>query len=250
MKGSTASDGYFDLINSHWWEARSSGKKGPGGSRLDVVTISRQAGSGSHVVAEALVAKLQADAPKEAPPWTIFDGNLVEKVLEDHDLPAQLAPFMPEDRKSEMSDTLDGLFGQKATSWTLVKETAETILHLAEVGNVILIGRGANIITAKLESAFHVRLVGSLEKRIDHLMDYKHLSPPEAKEYARAEDLGRARYVKKYYAADIEDPLLYDLVINTDRVSYEEAARVIAEGMSARRSSRSAAKARSSSPVS
>ena len=31
--------------------------------------------------------------------------------------------------------------------------------------------------------------------------------------------------MKKYYGADIEDPLLYDLVINTDRVSYDEAAR-------------------------
>jgi len=38
---------------------------------------------------------------------------------------------------------------------------AETILHLAEQGNVILIGRGANLVTRELQHVFHVRLVGS-----------------------------------------------------------------------------------------
>ncbi len=234
MKGSMALNGYVDLINSQWLKASSHEKEGLSGSRRGVVTISRQAGSGAHVVAEALVENLQANAPNDAFPWTIFDRNLVEKVLEDHDLPARLAASMPEDRKSEMADTLDGLFGQQATSWTLVKKTAETILHLAEVGNAVIIGRGANIITATRASAFHVRLVGSLERRIEHLIDYKHLSLEEAKGYARTEDLGRARYVKKYYSAEIEDPLLYDLVINTDRVPYEEAGRLIADALSAR----------------
>ena len=46
------------------------------------VTISRQTGSGGHVVAEQLAAYLQAHAPNEACPWTVFDRNLVEKVLD------------------------------------------------------------------------------------------------------------------------------------------------------------------------
>ncbi|MGH2595820.1 MAG: AAA family ATPase [Actinomycetota bacterium] len=232
-------DGYLEFINTQWRQARPRVKEAMAGRQPDVVTISRQAGSGSHVVAEPLLARLQAEAPKDECPWTIFDRNLVEKVLEDHDLPGRLAKFMPEDRKTEMSDTLDGLFGLQPSSWTLVRKTADTILHLAEVGNVILIGRGANIITSKLEHAFHVRLVGSLERRIAHLIEYKHLSLPEATAYTHTEDQGRKRYVKKYYGADIDDPLLYHLVINTDRVPYEEAARMIADAMLARRSSRS-----------
>ena len=52
-----------------------------------VITISRQAGSGSHVVAEALVAGLQARDPEASPPWTMFDRDLVERVLKDHKFP-------------------------------------------------------------------------------------------------------------------------------------------------------------------
>jgi cytidylate kinase len=201
------------------------------GWRWRAVTISRQAGAGAHVVAEELIARLQGEATEASRPWTIFDRNLVERVLEDHDLPGRLATFMPEDRVSEMSDTIDELFGLHPSSWTLVRKTADTILHLAELGNVVLIGRGANIITRKIDSAFHVRLVGSPAKRIEHLRAYKHLSLQAASEYLRDEDLGRRRYVKKYYAADIDDPLLYHLVINTDLMSYGEAARLIAEAL-------------------
>ena len=220
MKGSTALEGYLDAISSQWKQAGSYGDGTAGwfaGRRGHDLPAGgfRRARRGGGAGRE----RCRPTHRRTRLPWTIFDRNLVEKVLEDHDLPARLAASMPEDRKSEMADTLDGLFGQRTTSWTLVKKTAETILHLAEVGNVVIIGRGANIITAKLPFAFHVRLVGSLERRIEHLIDYKHLSLEEAKEYARTEELGRARYVKKYYSADIEDPLLYDLVINTDRVS-------------------------------
>ena len=155
-------------------------------------------------------------------------------MLQDHDLPARLAKFMPEDRMSNVSDTLDGLFGLHPPAWTLVRKTADTILHLAELGNVVIIGRGANIITRDLDSAFHVRLVGSEKKRIEHLRSYKHLTLEAASTYLRDEDLGRKRYVKQYYAADIEDPLLYHLVINTDLVPYAETARMIAEAVRAR----------------
>jgi cytidylate kinase len=195
-----------------------------------VITISRQAGSGSHVVAQELVARLQAQDPKPSPPWTVFDRNLVERVLEEHDLPERLAEFMPEDRASRITDTIDEFFGLHPSTWTLVRKTADTILHLAEVGNVILIGRGANILTDRLAYAFHVRLVGSERRRVEHVQEHLHLDPAAAVEYVRNMDQGRKRYMTTYYAKDIDDPLLYHLVINTDRVSYAEAASMIAEG--------------------
>jgi hypothetical protein len=53
------------------------------------------------------------------------------------------------------------------------------------------------------------------------------VDPAEAAEYLRTRDAARKRYVAKYYDRDIDDPLLYHLVVNTDRVTYGEAARLI-----------------------
>jgi cytidylate kinase len=203
----------------------------PTGGVRRMVTISRQAGTGAHDVAEELVAMLQARAPAGSCPWTVFDRNLVDRVLEDHDLPARLAKFMHEDRASELSDIMDGLFGLHPHSETLVRKTADTILHLAELGNVVVIGRGANIVTASLEHALHVRLVGSIERRVERTQRERHLDAKAAAEHVRHDDLARQRYVRKYYGADIEDPLLYHLVINTDRVSHARAARIIADAV-------------------
>jgi hypothetical protein len=159
----------------------------------------------------------------------VFDRNLVERVLEDHHLPQRLAKFMPENQASEISDTIDELCGLHPPSWLLVRQTAETILRLAKLGNVIIIGRGANIITAKLKSVFHVRLVASLEARVRHIEEKDRLDRKAALEFIHREDRGRKRYLKKHYQKDINDPLLYHLTINTDLINYERAARLIAD---------------------
>jgi len=196
------------------------------------VTISRQAGCRAHVMAEKLAEYLQVVAPKEDAPWTVLDRDLVENVLEEHSLPKRLAKFMPEDRTPEIEDALDDLLGVHPPSWILVRQTAETILRVAKLGNVILIGRGANITTRRLLHVLHVRLVGSLEERLERVERFEHLSRKAALDFIRRQDRGRKRYLKKYFGQNIDDPLLYHLIINTDIVSCEKAARIIADSVS------------------
>ncbi len=218
----------FSFVNSQLQPAgRALHEKSTG--LLRAVTISRQAGCGALIVASKLAQLLHQRSPKDAPPWTVFDRNLMEKVLEEHHLPARIAQFLPEDRISELQDIIDDLCGLHPPTSTVIQQINETILHLAEFGNVILIGRGANVITAKLPGAFHVRLVAPLEKRIEPSHKLYNLNLRAAREFCLREDRGRSRYLKKYFKADINDPLLYHLVINTGLVSYDEAARLIAE---------------------
>lgn len=201
------------------------------GPRWRAVTISRQSGSGGHLTAEMLAGCLQAHGKVGDSPWMVFDRNLVTKVLEDHQLPERLAKFMPEDRVSEIEDALDELLGVHPPVVQLVWKTADTILRLAELGNVILIGRGANIITSKMDHVFHVRLIGSVARRADFIQRTREVEPVAALRLLREEDRGRRRYLRQYYHQDIDNPLLYHLVINTDLADYETAVRLIAQAM-------------------
>ena len=193
------------------------------------ITISRQTGSGAHAVGEELTRYLAAESPRETPPWTLFDRDLVKKVLADHNLPERMAKFLAEDRISEIDDTLDEFFGLHPQSWVLVRKTAETILKLVEVGRVIVIGRGGGIITRKLDYVLHVRLVGSLERRVQYVKEYYKMDDKQAREFIHREDRGRRRYLRKYFNEDIDDPLLYHMVINTDRVPPAQAAKAIGQ---------------------
>src|SRR5262249_4202258 len=134
-------------------------------------------------------------------------------------------------RISEIADTVDEFFGLHPQSWTLVRKTTETILRLVELGRVIIVGRGGGIITRHLNYVLHVRLVGAFEQRLERVREFYKLKEKEAREFMRREDLGRRRYLKKYFNKDIDDPLLYDMVINTDRVSYAQAAKAIGQVM-------------------
>jgi cytidylate kinase len=199
----------------------------PNPGNLLAITISRQSGSGAHAIAEALAEYLQIHGPDRSRPWQVFDRNLAEKVLQDHQLPARYARFMPEDRVSPLGDAVEELFGAHPSSWTFLRQTEETILGLAAKGNVILVGRGANLITRHLNHAFHVRLVGSLEKRARHYQEHRRVTREEALRLIREEDRGRRRYIRRHFEQDLDDPLLYNLVLNTDLMPYVEAAQII-----------------------
>lgn len=192
------------------------------------ITISRMTGAGGRTVAGKLAEYLQKRVPAECN-WTVFDKNLMEKVLDDHHISQRVAKYEPESHKPFLRDTFEEILGLHPSSWEIVKQTAETIWQLASMGHVILVGRGASVVTAKLDSAFHVRLVGSLEKRIARVQEVYRLDPKAAAEFVKTQDKGRSRYLKEHYHKDIEDPVIYDLVINTDRVGYDGAVRMIGD---------------------
>jgi len=196
-------------------------------TRYRSITLSRQAGSGGNSVAEHLVANLQRTNRKGARPWTMFDRNLVERVLEDHHLPARLAKFFPEDRLTELQDIMDEVFGLRPGSWKMVEQTSETILQIAALGGAIIVGRAANIVTRKLPDVLHVRLVGSVEVRARRLAENRGMTRKSALDFINKEDLGRRRYVKKYFHEDIDNPQLYHLVLNTDLMSIDEATNTV-----------------------
>ena len=231
MKSGPELERCFSYINFQMKPAEGSRPYASGQEVRPAVTISRQAGSGGHAVAEILATYLQTRSPQDACPWTVFDRNLVHRVLEDHNLPARLAQFMPEDRKSAIEDALEEVLGLHPPTSTLLPKIAETVLHLAGLGHVILLGRGAHLITGALPNMFHVRLVGSVEKRAERIREVQGVSRKAALTFIEKEDRGRQRYLKKLFGKDIDDPILYDLVVNTDRFSYAEAAQLIGEAV-------------------
>lgn len=227
MNTNTAIDGSRSLVVSQFgYEKKPNTATQPPFS--PAITISQLTGSGAHDIAERTADILQQSETNQTAQWKLFDRELVQKALDEHHLPARLAKYMPEDRRSYMDDILDELFGLRPPSWVLVPQVAETILHQVQQGHVIVVGRGATAIAAKLPGVFHVRLVASLPNRIERISKVVGLTPEEATKYIRKEDRGSRRYAQAYFHTSINDDLLYHLVINTDRIPYGDAAMLIA----------------------
>jgi hypothetical protein len=192
------------------------------------ITISRMCGAGGRTVASKLLDLLQPGAPPGCQ-WAIFDKNLVEKVLEDHLQSARLAEFVPEAGKSWVGELMNKLRGQPVSATKMAGQTVETIWKLAAGGYAIIVGRGGNVITARMKNVFHLRLVGSLDRRIARIEEVYEMSRRAAEKYVQTQDAAKRLYLKEFFGRDIDDPQLYHLIINTDRFAYDEAARLIFE---------------------
>ncbi len=191
------------------------------------ITISREAGARADVISEKLVAFLQKYYTDNQAPWTIFDKNLIEKVIQDHHLPQSLSKLMEEEKYSAVKSLMIELLGGQPPIFTLIHKTTETILQLAQLGNVIILDRAANIITSKLHNTYHVRLVAPLEYRIEHVRELFNYNRMEAIDFIKHEDHDRKDFVQTYFHKDISDPLLYHLTINTQTISDDEAVDLI-----------------------
>jgi cytidylate kinase len=191
------------------------------------ITISRETGSGADQVAIHLADILKNYKKDNSRDWTIFDKNLIQKVLEDHHLPQHLAVLMRENSYSAVSSVMQNLFGESHESWDLVHKTSQTILQLSETGNSIIIGRGGNFITAKLKNCFHVRLIANLEDRIKHVEELYNYNKSEAEKFIQKEDQAREKYLKMYFHHNVKDPLIYHMILNTSLLGYRQSAEII-----------------------
>jgi hypothetical protein len=198
------------------------------------VTISRQAGAGAETVARLLAEKLNSKSSKDEQPWTVFDKNLIGKVLEDQNMPQEIAKHVHEDKDTTLQALVGELLGMHPSMWTIFHHTSDTILKLARIGRSIIVGRGGNIITAKLKGGLHVRLVAPEGVRLAHLKSHFKMDDGAAEKYLNDEDAGRRRYVKSNFEKDIDDPLLYDAVLNTSTLGFERTADIIAAMLAAK----------------
>jgi cytidylate kinase len=192
------------------------------------ITISRQSGAGALTVASLLAQHLNRHYQGEPPsPWTVFDRNLAQRILEDHHLSTTMERYIPEDAKLPLTDAFESALGLHPSFWLMRQHTMETIRRLATQGNVILVGRGASTITAGLPHVTSIRLVAPFSDRVLNFANYHQLPQDRASRLVRETDERRRRYVRTYFGTDTEDPTNYDLVINTGRSGFEQAARLI-----------------------
>ena len=191
------------------------------------ITISRETGAGASSLGQQLVPMLNQELDAGANGWVFLDKDLLTQALLHHQLPAQLADYLPEDRISETKAAIGELMGLHPSLWQLEEKIAEAILQLAHVGRIIFAGRGAHHITRSVPGGLHLRLIAPLDLRIIRMASALLCSRDEAFTHIEKTDLARRRYVRSRFDQDLDDPHRYDLVINTDRLAPASVARIV-----------------------
>jgi hypothetical protein len=102
------------------------------------------------------------------------------------------------------------------------------IVEIAHHGRVVIVGHAASMALARETDTLRVLVVASTQTRINRLWVLNKLVSEE--EYAKAiaeSDRERQQYLARFYDVDHESPTLYDLVINTDRLTVDQAVTAV-----------------------
>jgi hypothetical protein len=103
------------------------------------------------------------------------------------------------------------------------------ILEIARRGRVVIVAHAASVALAEHPGVLRVLVTASVDVRVNRLWVPNKLVSEE--EYAKAvaeSDRARQRYLARFYDVHEEEPTLYDLVVNTDRLDMEQAVAAIA----------------------
>ena len=115
---------------------------------------------------------------------------------------------------------------QNVNDEAFIQATTTVINELAASGDVVIIGRGANMILADTPGVIHVGMVAPLEVRIETLVQREHFNREEAREHVEKLEAARLGFFRKFFKVDPNDPNLYHLVLNIGEYSHEVAADI------------------------
>ena len=130
---------------------------------------------------------------------------------------------------SHAEDILTQFIHGSASQDLVIKKMFQLMRTFAHHGKVILVGRGASMLTRDLPLGIHIRLEAPLEARVKRMMNAFSLSEKEARETIETQDKAKAELVKTFFHKDVRDPLLYDMVWNTERVPIAEIVKLLIE---------------------
>lgn len=176
--------------------------------------------------------------------WEFADREIIAKAAERYG-----ESVMDLHHVSEEKPTLWERFSDSTRHYVSCIEA--TILEMAARDEAVLVGHGAAIILREVPHVLRVRVGAPESLRASRTRDRQGLaSEASALEFVREVDRERAARIKFLYHVDVDDPLLYDLVIDTERVSVADGVRIIRaalEGEFARPSLKSLSLARDAS---
>jgi cytidylate kinase len=107
------------------------------------------------------------------------------------------------------------------------KLTRAAIEAAAEQGGTVIVGRGSQAILSGRKDTVHVRVCAPEEERCKMLGEREGIDPDEAMKRIRSTDAQRRRYLSRHYNLDWTDTSAYHLIVNTGRTGIDGAAELL-----------------------
>jgi cytidylate kinase len=197
---------------------------------MAVITISRQFGAGGKTLGTMVAERLG---------YTFVDNEIIQMVATE----AKVSKTWVESIEKEAGGTLQRLI-TNLVSKSLVERILsgergyideeiyvdtlrKIITKLAEADNVVIIGRGGQYILQDDPKTLHILLVGDFEHRVEFMEKHYNLNNKQATQAVTLDDRRRVSLYRKFGKEDYDNPDLYHLVLNMNRVELNKGCDLV-----------------------
>ncbi len=183
---------------------------------MAVITISRQLGSWGDEVAQAVASRLD---------YEVICRELINQ--------AAIRAGAPDMALATIDDLgLLSIRPAPKTRQAYQQAIWEVMQEAANRDNIIIIGRAGQVILSNFPNTLHVKVIAPAEVRARRISDTLDIPIEAAWAQIETSDRARRNYLKRYYQTRWDDPELYDLIVNTERLTPDHAACLICQALS------------------
>ena len=201
-----------------------------------IITISREVGSGGRTVGEKLAEKLNVN---------YVSKQLIQALEEKFNLTRGSIEHLKSTKKNWFTDLFEQVApAPKATikvgGYTYSREFQESVtvqdIHeaeeeilnaIADEGSCVIAGRSAFFVLKDRPNKVDIFITASREHRIERIMTKQNMTREQAINLMEAIDKGRDNYVKRYTGLSRYDMRNYDLLLDMDYLTEDEAVEKI-----------------------
>jgi cytidylate kinase len=185
---------------------------------MPILTMSHEIGAGGPEIAQKVAERLGSH---------YVDQELISE--------AALRYGLLEEKLSSLDESKPSLFERfdaETRRYITVLQTA--LYEFAEKDRVVLMGRAGQWLLRGIPHVLRVRVMAPFDLRVKRLAKKlsgqmgEQTNPRTVHDMARRDDMEKAGRMRYLYEVDVKDPALYDLVINTEKLSIDASVELIA----------------------
>jgi cytidylate kinase len=178
---------------------------------MAVITVSRQIGSLGTEIARESARGLGYD---------YVDKEKMEKLL--------AASGFPEPQIQKFDEKKPPFWDSLSLERRKFLHSAQAIIYeLAHKGRVVIVGRGGQVLLKDVPGILHVRVISPFEARVKRMTETGGFEEKQAGRFLRQGDQESFGFIHTFFHVNWDDPCLYDLIINTAKISVGTAIQWI-----------------------
>jgi cytidylate kinase len=183
-----------------------------------VITISRLPGCNAQSISKQISEELEID---------FFDRAIVDEIAKDADVSRRVVETVDEQDNSIVLDWLSTLTTERHL-WPdeYINHLSKLIGTIGAHGHAVILGRGASYILPK-EVCLRVLLIAPVELRIKNVKDAYKVSEKVARQNVMGIESDRVAFIRRYFHADMLNPINYDLVFNMEMCDRDSVVEMI-----------------------